>query len=850
MESTTQFAVVALICTLLLGLAVLLVNPKRPVNRSFFVLALVMFAWSGNIILAMNAKVPAAAIWPIRLCSVAGALLPAAFSLLRISIIYQRETWRRHMERNWLWLIVAATLALFCLSPAFLNQVRFTTIPNNPGHSPEPVYGYHGYAILFTYLSTAFVVVLFLLVRDQYNPQISSSNRAELQFLLLGCVAVAVSLFVLIAAKTLTHDLKLNRLAPLRAVCFILIIAYGITSRGILSVRSVLRLGMSYLLLGVYAGFVFYVSWRLFGMVFHPFAPESEYWQAMCAAVATALLITAAGTPLQRITRKILPAADVDFEKTVGQVAHIVQSVATLPELLAKFSTVLCKAVGTPSAKVLLSSAHGFSEYGGWELENQLSLSHHDLILEKLKSSGHEVGVEELQRGAPGPGRDALLVRMETLDADLVLPIRYRGQLTGLLVLAPRTSGRIYGRHGRAILRLIAEQLGVAIANSQLYTEARQSQAYNQFLVENLPCGVIATDPQGTLTLVNPEARLLLQLDESSSPAEIELPRDIGRLIPPTLVGNTIARDEKIILRPNARDQAHLLVSCLPFASERNDLLGAVLVINDHTAIERLQNQVRQADRLASIGTLASGMAHEIKNPLTALKTFTQLLPKRYNDAEFRQDFSSLVGSEIARIERIVNELLAFARPAPLMIEPVRMNEIVDGAVRLVGPQASRLNVSVRKVLHAPDDRIAADKDRLQQVLLNLLLNALQASRAGDFVELSTEIQNGALSPEPQLRVDVRDTGSGIPAEILPHIFDPFFTTKSEGTGLGLSVSYNIVAEHGGRMEVKSEVGQGTCFSIYLPLNRLVTRETGSTLSERSTSDADPELTGVLALAD
>ena len=105
-------------------------------------------------------------------------------------------------------------------------------------------------------------------------------------------------------------------------------------------------------------------------------------------------------------------------------------------------------------------------------------------------------------------------------------------------------------------------------------------------------------------------------------------------------------------------------------------------------------------------------------------------------------------------------------------------------------------------------------------MLLNLLLNALQASQAGDFVELSTEIQNGALYPEPQLRVDVRDTGSGIPTETLPHIFDPFFTTKSEGTGLGLSVSYNIVAEHGGRMEVKSEVGKGTCFSIYLPLNR------------------------------
>jgi two-component system sensor histidine kinase HydH len=292
-------------------------------------------------------------------------------------------------------------------------------------------------------------------------------------------------------------------------------------------------------------------------------------------------------------------------------------------------------------------------------------------------------------------------------------------------------------------------------------------------------------------------------------------------------------------------------VSCLPFASERNDLLGAVLVINDHTAIERLQNQVRQADRLASIGTLASGMAHEIKNPLTALKTFTQLLPKRYNDAEFRQDFSSLVGSEIARIERIVNELLAFARPAPLMIERVNIHEVVDGAVRLVGPQASRLEVSVRKAFHASEDQCAADKDRLQQVLLNLLLNALQASEPGDSVELSTEIMHDAGQAEPLIRVDVRDTGSGIPKDMLPHIFDPFFTTKSEGTGLGLSVSYNIIAEHGGRLEVQSELGEGTCFSIYLPLKRPAASETNSPLMEHPSSPhaRAPEFAGALEMA-
>jgi signal transduction histidine kinase len=740
-------------------------------------------------------------------------------------------------------IVTGIVFALVCLSPAMVSSVRFVASNDVAAHHyPEPVYNFDGYPlrIFYVYLLLTFVGLCSLLVRDQYDKEVPVVNRAELRFLLLGFVVVFLSLFVTAVAIAATHNSHVNRFGPLRGVLFTLVIAYGITSRGILNVRSALRLAVSYVLLGGYAAFVFYISWIISGLFVRSGDLNAEHWRALCVAVMTALLVTAAGTPLQRITRKILPKSGVDSEKTLGQVAHLMQSVSALPELLARFSTVLCKAVGTPSVRVLLADGSRFSEHARDDDERCLSIGTTDLIVTALEGGAEALAVEELQRRAPSPERDALLVRLESLEADLVLGIRYHDELTGLLVLASRSSGLIYGVDGRTSLRLIAEQLGVAIANSQLYTEARQSQAYNQFLVEHLPCGVIATDPQGTLTVVNPEARLLLQLDESSSPSEIELPKDISRLIPPTLVGDTIARDEEIILRPAARDQAHLLVSCLPFASERNDLLGAVLVINDHTAIERLQNQVRQADRLASIGTLASGMAHEIKNPLTALKTFTQLLPKRYNDAEFRQDFSSLVGSEIARIERIVNELLAFARPAPLMIERVNMHEIADAAVRLVGPQASRLNVQVRGNLLAAQDRIAADKDRLQQVLLNLLLNALQASRPGDTVELSTELMDSETVVERFIRVDVRDTGCGIAKETLPHIFDPFFTTKSEGTGLGLSVSYNIVAEHGGRLEVQSEVGKGTCFSIYLPLSTMTAYEMGSPPGDRFSAPMRP----------
>ncbi len=815
MRATYEFAIAALVCNLLLGLAVFTVNPRRPTNRSFLLLTAVICTWLGLMATALLARAPERIVWLIRVLSAVGAFWPATFGLLRLSILHHRERWRDHFRRAWIWFLAAGITFLFCFSPFFLTQVRMI---GPKADMPAPVYGWHGLSalIFFGYLAITFLTSAVQLVRDQYSQRVIGVQRVELQFLLLGYSAVILSFFLSRALMEFTRSEQLNHYAPLRVVAFTIIIAYGITSRGILNVRSALRLGLSYLLLAVYAGGVFAAVWYLLQRVFDSLAIHSDFAQALCSGVAMAMLVNSAGTPLRRVAKKILPTAGVDFEKTVGDIAHIVQSVAIFSELIEQFSTVLRRAVGTPKVAVYLVGPNGFYEQGP-EGSRGEPLAHDDIVLTELHARHQDVATEDLHRRAPGTARDALLNRLETLGVDLIVPIRYRDRLSGLLMLAPRLSGRVYGLAGRATLRLIAEQLGVAVANAHLYTEARQSQAYNQFLVEHLSCGVIATNPAGELTVVNPEARRLLHLDENAPPSEIELEPNIARLIPPTLQGDTHAHDEEIILRAGARDQAHVRISCLPFASERDQLLGAVLVINDHTALEHLQRQVRQADRLASIGTLASGMAHEIKNPLTALKTFTQLLPKRYNDAEFRDDFSGLAGSEIARIERIVNQLLAFARPAPLMIEQVSLHDVIAGAMRLVGPQASRLQVEVRKSLRADTDLIAADKDRLQQVLLNLLLNALQASGPGGWVELSTELELGLVEREPLVRLDVRDNGSGIPADMLPHIFDPFFTTKSEGTGLGLSVSYNIIAEHKGRLEVHSEAGSGTCFSVYLP---------------------------------
>ncbi len=818
----------AVSCHLLFGGLVFVNNPHRQINRSFLLLTLVVAGWIAGIQVAFISGNPAHVAAGVRFCSACGALTPTAFVLMRYAIVFQGESLGALLRRLRWWVVLGVVFAAFCLSPYYLAGVKL--VVGMPGRADGTglVPTFHRWIVLYyLYLLLSVGVASALLVRDIWRPRQTGVHQVELQFTFLASVVVVLTVSLSLLLQYVQGGWQIVRLAAaLRVILFDIIIAYGITSRGILQVRSVLRRLVSYGLLAAYAAVIYALLWVALRWVFTRIGDDSAFWPSLLSGALAAALVNSFGSPLRHIVRRILPSNEMDFEHVFGQVRQILQSVATLHELLGGLSSKLAQTVGAQSVRVLVPDVHGFCE-----LDDRrdafvytrppgqgVCLGEDDPIIRSLRAGSPDLAMEELARHASTADQRAALARLKSLDADLIVPARFRNELSAVMILSPRIGGRIYGVDGRSTLRLVAEQLGVAIVNARLYTEAYRSQAYNRLLVEHLPCGVVTTDPQGTVRVLNPEARRLLQVDEALPAEEVELPGNLNDLIQPALAGRPESPPEEIVLRNGSRDQANLRVNCLPLEGEHHEQLGAVLVLNDHTTLERLQRAVRQADRLASIGTLASGMAHEIKNPLTALKTFTQLLPKRYNDAEFRHDFSGLAGSEIARIERIVNQLLAFARPAPLMIEQVALHEIVGNAVKLVGPQASRHRIAVRSALRADTDYIAADKDRLQQVLLNLLLNAIQANEDGGWIEVATETEPGTAEHEALIRLDVRDGGNGIPQDILPHIFDPFFTTKGEGTGLGLSVSYNIVAEHKGRLEVASETGKGTCFSLYLPI--------------------------------
>jgi len=235
--------------------------------------------------------------------------------------------------------------------------------------------------------------------------------------------------------------------------------------------------------------------------------------------------------------------------------------------------------------------------------------------------------------------------------------------------------------------------------------------------------------------------------------------------------------------------------------------------------LKKSKSYIRRADRLASLGTLTAGLAHEIRNPLVAIKTFTQLLPERLEDEEFRNHFLNIASSEVDRISSLISELLEFARPSDPRLEFEDINSILDGMILLVSTETKKKQISIVKTYESNLPPIKIDREQIKQVFLNILLNSIEATPEKGQITVKTR-SFSKPDNEPYIQIEFTDTGRGIPTEYLEDIFTPFFTTKDKGSGLGLSISHQIVQDHRGYIDVESELNKGTSFYINLPLDQ------------------------------
>ena len=414
----------------------------------------------------------------------------------------------------------------------------------------------------------------------------------------------------------------------------------------------------------------------------------------------------------------------------------------------------------------------------------------------------------------------------ERVRSALAVPLISRSKPLGALVIYSRVQ-RHWTPDEIGLLMVVASQGAMGIDNARLFEELQeryravsQIKTFNRIIIDDMQSGVLVIDHQGRLKVVNRAARELFER------VGLRLPEDLGDLRYRDLVAGSLAdspllkamhtgqRQEGYDLEfKGPRGVRYVNIQASPLVERSGALLGAVAVIHDRTQRRQLEEQVRQVEKLAAVGELAAGAAHEIRNPLTSVRGFIQLVQRRPSIEERDRGMLDVVLGEIDRIDAIIQDLLLLARPSETKFEPGNLHHLLEEVLLLARSREQAAKVRFEVALAAADPTVRADLRQLKQVFLNLVQNAIEAVTDvdGAWIQVATAADEGVLV------VRITDNGPGIPEGNLPRIFDPFFTTKETGTGLGLAVSFRIVQAHGGRIEVQSKPGGGTSFSVTLP---------------------------------
>jgi PAS domain S-box-containing protein len=415
---------------------------------------------------------------------------------------------------------------------------------------------------------------------------------------------------------------------------------------------------------------------------------------------------------------------------------------------------------------------------------------------------------------------------LEQLDLNYFIPCQIRDHAIAVLGLGKTVDGDFLSSEDVELLHTIAGYLAIALDNAQLYNSLEQKAAqierlkdFSENIVESMNVGVLAVDFSGAVESWNTQLEGLIGV-----PRQEAVGRKLEEVLPADLMEEIATRsaDERVSslykFPMRSHDGRNLLVnvSIAPLVGKSGNRVGRLILFDDVTQRMHLEEQVFQNEKLTSLGLLAAGVAHEVNTPLAVISNYIQMLAKQLPAGDPRQQLIEKVVKQTFRASEIVNNLLNFSRTGAAEFTEVNLNAVVEEVLTLVAHPFRTAQVQVTRNLQEELPAVLGSNNKLQQVFLNLFLNARDAMPSGGIVEIRTAAHNGSVE------VEIIDSGAGIPRENLNRIFDPFFTTKSSGrgTGLGLSVSYGIVKEHAGKVDVRSTPGKGTSFRLEFPVAR------------------------------
>jgi PAS domain S-box-containing protein len=551
-----------------------------------------------------------------------------------------------------------------------------------------------------------------------------------------------------------------------------------------------------------------------------PFVDPPGLVPILIAAVVTAALAPVIRAGSRDLIGRIYYRRRYSFRRALARVARELNAEQELSRLARVFEQKIGEALNASPVRLLLVA-------GSESLVDPVSREPVEGRLPATMAARLEQGrIVALADVASAPVDLPLLHRT---DVQILVPLRLRGRLIAILAVGPRSTGGLLDSDDLDLLASVAAHASAAVAGAQSLDQLREQvqlverlRTRTEALIDGSPIGMAVVDPEGVVRHWNPSIEKLL----GKSRGEV-LGQDYRDALPVTLQlifqqalhaesdsGNVRAYRVRVSV-PGEQERL-LNVSASRLSGDEGDE-GLLLSLDDVTEQARLEEKLIQQDRLASVGLLAAGVAHEVNTPLTGISSYAQILLEEIDRDDPRGPMLEKIIAQAQRASRIARGLLTLSRPGAreqMSLGPVDLSDLCEETLGLIAPQIRKAGARVETRWSSAPPVAEADRSRLQQVLMNLLLNAVDAIEKGGRIVVRT-----GTDAHGRPCFEVQDDGHGIPADARDRIFDPFFTTKGPGrsTGLGLSISYAIVREHGGTLSVDSREGRGTLMRVVLP---------------------------------
>ncbi|MDZ4860189.1 MAG: ATP-binding protein [Candidatus Hydrogenedentes bacterium] len=833
---TSGFLAASAISCIVLAAIVLLRSQRTATHLSFVALCLSLFLWTTAILFVIRAETVEEARLRVNASFWFACTLPAAYYTF-ISLFPRGKF---DGSKVLLFILSAGGLILTCLSLVLDDEyIQDLTLP--PGSPPRVVYG-----PLLTGFSALCAVVFFAMHANLFRKlrRARGIERRQLQHIFLGILLGTASGFLTNIVGPMIGINDLEPYGPVFIVIMMGFFAYAMVRYHLLDIwvilsRTTVFATASGLVALVFLGSITSVHWMLGEL---PMSPEMRNTlPTVVAALVIVLILEPIKERVQLVLNRVVMRRRYDVNQLLARVGKTASETVKLDEMLERVCRDIEFTVGASVVRVQLVDERDLNtlitEYSSRSEEKGMHTHEFSPLLDYVRKNTEPLTLEQIARERVSQDANRIAEMLAELDAYLCVPLVRTSGLVGLLNLGQKVSRDIYTTEDILAFTALSSPLATAIENARLYRKLEEANQHRARILANMRGGVVAVDPQGIVTTVNQ------WMCEMVGPVEVgqhlsELDTQLAHVLEQTLADHRPIIDyETVIVRPDDERIPAVLSSSILTAGE-DELIGAMVVVYDLTQVKRLEQNVQRAHRLSSVGTLAAGMAHEIKNPLVSIKTFSQLLPLRYDDPDFRATFTDIVPHEVERIDSIVTRLLHFARPKPATFAPQDLRAIIEEVLVLVENQLRKGSISVQTDFPGPRVNIYGDEQQLHQVFLNLVLNAIDAmrdkSRGTLRVRVDYEhalVRRGVKGSVPDfecVKVCLTDTGCGISSESLDRIFTPFYTTKDDGTGLGLSVVHGIVSEHGGSIYVESNPGQDTTFVITLPVAHRASERKGA----------------------